>query len=94
MKIAIRHDAVAETVARLALSVRCLEDELATLESEVSRLRASWDGSAQRAYAQAHTQWKAAIVEMKAMLAEATRRLMVVNSISMTTASAAARVWA
>lgn len=93
MKVLVRHDAVAETVAELALAVRAFEHELDVLESEVERLKSSWDGEAQRAYERAQQQWSTAIESMKALLAEATRRLITANSISMATADTAARVW-
>lgn len=93
MKVTVRHDAVAETVAELALAVTAFEHELDTLDSEVALLKSSWDGEAQRAYERAQQQWSAAIASMKTLLAEATRRLITVNSISMATAATAARVW-
>jgi WXG100 family type VII secretion target len=93
MKVSARHDAIADTVARLALAVAAFERELDALEAEVARLRSAWDGEAQRAYDRAHQQWSTAIVSMKAALAEATRRLITANSISMATADTAARVW-
>lgn len=93
MKVSVRHDAVADTVARLALTGKIFEHELDALDSEVSRLRSSWDGEAQRAYDRAQREWSTAIGSMKALLAEATRRLIVANSISMSTADTAADVW-
>lgn len=93
MKISVRHDSIADTVARLALAVRAFEHELDALESEVERLQSAWDGESQRAYARAQHQWTTALQGMKASLAEATRRLITANSISMATADTAARVW-
>ncbi|WP_431071496.1 WXG100 family type VII secretion target [Microbacterium phyllosphaerae] len=93
MRVSVRHDAVAETVARLALTVKAFEQELDTLDSEVARLKSGWDGQAQRAHDQAQREWSVSIASMKALLAEATRRLITANSISMATASTAARVW-
>lgn len=93
MKVAVRHDAVAQTVAELALTVKAFEHELDALDSEVDRLRSSWDGQAQRAYDRAQLEWSTAIGSMKALLAEATRRLITANSLSMAAASTAARVW-
>lgn len=93
MKVSVRHDAIAQTVAELALAVRAFEHELDTLDSEVERLKSSWNGEAQRTYERAHQQWSTAIESMKALLAEATRRLITANSISLATASTAAGVW-
>ncbi|MFJ2544511.1 WXG100 family type VII secretion target [Microbacterium sp. NPDC087589] len=93
MKVSVRHDAVAETIAQLALTVKAFEHELDTLDSEVERLKSSWDGEAQRAYDRAQNEWSTAIASMKALLADATRRLITANSISMATADTAARVW-
>lgn len=93
MKVSVRHDAVAETVAQLALTVRAFEHELDVLDSEVDRLRSSWDGQAQRAYDRAQRECSTAIGSMKTLLAEATRRLITANSISLATASTAASVW-
>ncbi|WP_311246038.1 WXG100 family type VII secretion target [Microbacterium sp. WCS2018Hpa-23] len=93
MKVSVRHDAVVETVAQLALAVRAFEHELDTLDSEIERLEAAWDGEAQRAYDRAQQEWSTAIGSMKALLAEATRRLIAANSISMSTADTAADVW-
>ncbi|KQR37012.1 MULTISPECIES: WXG100 family type VII secretion target [Microbacterium] len=93
MKVSVSHDAVADTVARLALTVKAFEHELDALDSEVDRLKSSWDGQAQQAYGRAQREWSTAIGSMKALLAEATRRLIAANSISMSTADTAARVW-
>lgn len=93
MKVSVRHDAVADTVARLALTVKVFEQEPDTLDSEAARLKSAWDGEAQRAYDRAQREWFNAIESMKAMLVEATRRLITANSISMATASTAASVW-
>lgn len=93
MKVAVHHDAVADTVAQLALTVKVLEDELDSLDAEVGRLNSAWDGDAQRAYDRAQQEWSTAIMSMKALLAEATRRLVTANSISMATADTAARLW-
>lgn len=83
MKVAVRHDAVTDTVARLALTVRQFEDQLDALDAEAARLRSSWSGEAQAAYARAHLDWGTAIRGMKAALAEANRRLITANAISM-----------
>lgn len=93
MKVTVNHDAVAGTVARLALAVHAFEQDLEALDAEVARLRASWSGDAQRAYERAQGEWSTAISDMKTLLAEATRRLISANSISMETAAAAACVW-
>ncbi|QDE35438.1 WXG100 family type VII secretion target [Microbacterium foliorum] len=93
MRVSVRHDAVAQTVAELALTVKTFEHELDVLDSEVALLTSAWDGEAQRAYERAQQQWSTAIESMKALLAEATRRLITANSISMATADTAARVW-
>ncbi|MEE6390029.1 MULTISPECIES: WXG100 family type VII secretion target [Microbacterium] len=93
MRIAVRHDAIADTVARLALTVRQFQEQLDTLDAEAARLRSSWNGAAQAAYDRAHHDWDTAIRRMKAALAEANRRLITANAISMETASTAARLW-
>lgn len=93
MKVSVRHDAVADTVARLALTVKAFEQEFDTLDSQAARLKSGWNGEAQRAYDRAQREWSTAIASMKALLAEATRRLITANSISMDTAATAARVW-
>ena len=93
MRIAVRHDAISDTVARLALTVRQFEEQLDTLDAEAARLRSSWCGEAQAAYDRAHHDWDTAIHRMKAALAEANRRLITANAISLETASTAARLW-
>lgn len=65
MKVSVRHDAVADTVARLALTVKAFEHELDTLDSEVERLKSAWVGDAQRAYDRAQREWSTAIESMK-----------------------------
>lgn len=94
MKVAVNHDAVTDTVARLALTVRAFEHELDTLDAEAQKLEAAWSGDAQDAYERAHREWSSAIHGMKGLLAEANRRLITANAISMETASTATRVWA
>ncbi|OAN40788.1 WXG100 family type VII secretion target [Microbacterium sp. H83] len=94
MKVSFRHDGVAQTIAQLALAVKALEHELATLDSEAARLTSSWNGEAQRAYDRAQQEWSRAIVRMKVLLAEATRRLIAANSLSLATADTATRIWA
>ncbi|MCT1394912.1 WXG100 family type VII secretion target [Microbacterium sp. p3-SID338] len=93
MKVAVRHDAVSDTVARLALTVRQFQEQLDTLDAEAARLRSLWSGEAQAAYDRAHHDWGTAIRRMKAALAEANRRLITANAISIETASTAARLW-
>lgn len=93
MRVAVRHDAISDTVARLALTVRHFEDALDALDAEASRLRSSWNGEAQAAYDRAHHDWDTAIRALKAALAEANRRLITANAISRETASTAARLW-
>lgn len=93
MRVSVGHDAVAETIAQLALAVKAIEHELSVLDSEVERLADAWDGEAQRAYDRAHHEWSSALRSMRSALAEATRRLITANSISMAAASTAARVW-
>lgn len=93
MRVSVHHYAVTETIAQLALAVKAVEHELATLDSEVVRLQSAWTGEARRAYDRAQHDWSAALAKLKAALAEATRRLIAANSISMATADTAARVW-
>ncbi|AVL97271.1 WXG100 family type VII secretion target [Microbacterium paraoxydans] len=93
MRVAVRHDAISDTVARLALTVRQFQERLDALDAEAARLRSSWSGEAQAAYDRAHHDWDTAIRRMKAALAEANRRLITANAISMETASTAARLW-
>lgn len=94
MKVSVHHDAIAGTVAHLALAVKAFELELAALDAEVDRLNSAWDGEAQRAYDRAQQEWSRAIVRMKVLLAEATRRLIAANSLSLATADTATRIWA
>ncbi|WP_314423376.1 WXG100 family type VII secretion target [uncultured Microbacterium sp.] len=93
MRVSVRHDAVAQKIAQLALAVKAVEHELATLDSEVARLESAWSGEARRTYARAQQHWSAALAKLKAALAEATRRLITANSISRATADTAARIW-
>ncbi|WP_295101410.1 WXG100 family type VII secretion target [uncultured Microbacterium sp.] len=93
MKVAVRHDAAAQTVAELALTVKAIEHELDALDSEATLLKSTWDGEAHRAYDRAQREWSNGLESMRALLAEATRRLIAANSLSMATASTAARVW-
>ena len=75
MRVAVNHGAVADTVARLALTVRDFEQALDALDAEAKTLQAAWNGDAQTAYEHAHRDWSAAIRGMKALLTEANRRL-------------------
>ena len=50
MRTRVQHDSVAELAAVLALAVRALEDELATLDTAVDNLRGLWNGAACEAY--------------------------------------------
>lgn len=93
MRVAVRHDAIANTVARLALTVRQFQDQLDTLDAEATLLRSSWSGEAQAAYDRAQHDWDTAIRRMKAALAEANRRLITANAISMETARTATALW-
>ncbi|WP_181157425.1 WXG100 family type VII secretion target [Microbacterium sp. MYb62] len=93
MRVAVDHDAVANAVARLALTVRGFEHELDTLDAAATQLKDTWTGDAQNAYERAHREWSAAIRDMKALLAEATRRLITANAISGETAAIATGVW-
>lgn len=93
MKTSIRHDAVAGTIARMALSTEAMATELETLDTAVTSLSDSWDGEARDAYLHAQAEWTNSIRRMKHLLSEATRRLVLVNAISMETSTTAARVW-
>lgn len=94
MKVAARHDGIADIIVQLALSVRRMEAELDNLDVEATKLQSDWHGEAQHAYARAHDEWSTAIHTMKAVLAEATRRLTSANATSMETAATATRIWA
>ncbi|MFF1539701.1 WXG100 family type VII secretion target [Microbacterium sp. NPDC058269] len=93
MRVAVDHDAVAATVAQLALTVRGLERELDALDAAATQLKDTWTGDAQNAYERAHREWSAAICDMKTLLAEATLRLITANAISGETAATATGVW-
>lgn len=93
MKSSIRHDAVAGTIARLALSTEVMATELETLDTAVAALTASGDDDARDAYSHAQAEWMDSVHRMKHLLSEATRRLILVNAISMETSTTAARVW-
>jgi 6 kDa early secretory antigenic target len=45
-----------------------IKSQLDTLESEVSKLRASWDGGAQQAYDEAQRKWTQSLTSMQALL--------------------------
>lgn len=93
MRVAVNHDAVAATVAQLALTVRGFEHELDALDAAATPLKDAWSGDAQNAYERAHREWSAAIRNMKSVLADATRRLITANAISGETAATATGVW-
>ena len=93
MRTRVQHDSVAELASILALAVRALEDELATLDTAVDHLRGSWNGAACEAYDRAHREWTASLTGMKDALADSTRRLVGANQTSLTTSHAAANVW-
>jgi 6 kDa early secretory antigenic target len=45
-----------------------IKSQLDTLESEVSKLRASWDGGAQQAYDEAQRKWTQSVTSMQQLL--------------------------
>jgi 6 kDa early secretory antigenic target len=45
-----------------------IKSQLDTLESEVSKLRASWDGGAQQAYDEAQRKWTQSLTSMQNLL--------------------------
>ena len=93
MRVAVRHDAISDTVARLALTVRRFEDALDGLDAEATLLRSSWSGEAHAAYDRAHHDWDTPIRGMKAAPAEANPRPITANATPPETAPTAARLW-
>jgi early secretory antigenic target protein ESAT-6 len=51
-----------------------IRSQLDTLESEVGKLRASWDGQAQQAYDEAQRKWTQSLTEMNALLAQISQK--------------------
>lgn len=47
-----------------------IKTELDTLESEVGKLRASWDGEAQQAYDQAQREWSKSLTALQELLGQ------------------------
>ncbi|GAA3592725.1 hypothetical protein GCM10022198_15800 [Klugiella xanthotipulae] len=51
-----------------------IRSQLDTLQSEVGKLRASWDGQAQKAYDEAQRKWSASLSEMQQLLEQIARK--------------------
>jgi early secretory antigenic target protein ESAT-6 len=65
-------------VSALAGQIRAgangIRSQLESLESEVGKLRASWDGQAQEAYDEAQRKWTRSLTEMNELLEQISRK--------------------
>lgn len=93
MRVAVKHEAVADLIARIALTTRAIEKELETLDTQAARLTSSWDGATQEAFERAYAEWSAAIQRMKAVLVELNHLLIRANALSMETSATVAKLW-
>jgi WXG100 family type VII secretion target len=59
---------VSALAGQIRNGARGIRSQLDTLESEVGKLRASWDGQAQQAYDEAQRKWTQSLTEMNELL--------------------------
>jgi WXG100 family type VII secretion target len=71
--IGIRHAGVTEVTGALARAHREMRAQLEALERTAADLRGAWSGEAVTAYESARRGWHAAMAELAAVLADATR---------------------
>lgn len=65
----VDHAALDLAAQDLAATVAAVDDRLDRLEGDLAPLRSQWSGHAQEAYAQAEARWRAALVDLRDLLA-------------------------
>ena len=68
--MSVRPEQVNALAAQIRSGSQGIRSELDRLESEVGKLRAAWDGSAQQAYDQAQAKWNRSLSEMQQLLTQ------------------------
>ncbi|OAN43220.1 WXG100 family type VII secretion target [Microbacterium sp. H83] len=68
--MSVRPEQVNALAAQIRSGSQGIRSELDRLESEVAKLRAAWDGSAQQAYDQAQAKWNRSLSEMQQLLTQ------------------------
>ncbi|MEV8250203.1 WXG100 family type VII secretion target [Microbacterium sp. NPDC076768] len=68
--MSVRPEQVSALAGQIRSGSQGIRSELDRLESEVGKLRASWDGAAQQAYDQAQAKWNRSLSEMQQLLTQ------------------------
>ena len=92
-RIELHHGEIDALCARLNTTIGQIQEDLENLESQLMRLRAGWDGDAQRAFDQAHIQWDAQMRYLRAIAKQLTALSAGTNEKFRNEDSANARVW-
>ncbi|MFE1646755.1 WXG100 family type VII secretion target [Microbacterium sp. P01] len=66
--MSVRPEQVIALAGQIKTGASGIKSQLDTLESEVGKLRASWDGSAQAAYDEAQRKWTQSLNALNALL--------------------------
>ena len=66
--IYVDHNALDNTSQRLTSDVKAIQTVLDDLDTQIQKLIANWEGSAQTAYQQAKSQWTQAMTNMNTTL--------------------------
>jgi WXG100 family type VII secretion target len=76
----VNHAGLDEAADDLMRIVTRIDARMSRLEHELSPLRSSWIGDAQRSYAEAKRRWDTAIEEMRDLLRDTSRQVAVSNA--------------
>ncbi|WP_417563459.1 WXG100 family type VII secretion target [Microbacterium sp.] len=66
--MSVKPEQVTALSGQIRTGANGIKSQLDTLESEVGKLRASWDGAAQAAYDQAQREWTKSLTALQALL--------------------------
>jgi WXG100 family type VII secretion target len=72
--MSVRPEQVTALSGQIRTGAQGIKSQLETLESEVGKLRASWDGSAQQAYDHAQREWTKSLVALNELLEQISRK--------------------
>lgn len=71
MRIRVEHEPLAQSIAALADSARCIRALLDDLDAEIAGLDGLWAGRAREAYERAQREWTACAAAMQSALTDA-----------------------
>lgn len=66
--MSVRPEQVVSLAGQISTGANGIRERLEQLDSEVSKLRSSWDGSAQVAYDEAQVKWNKSLTELNQLL--------------------------